>query len=308
MNSEQTVYSRDSNSVTRLRHERSISIYSVNVCGLKSKLFNPDFLETVSSYDILCFTETKTDKADIPLIEIPGFVCFPKNRTDLSIRKSGGVAIYVKQELASFVQVINSPCPYILWISCNGQMLNLPDNLLIGTVYIPPENSRYSSADLFQQIQQDVLTLSCNYRYISIIGDFNSRTASLPDYIDIPDDGTNHDLFANDVQLLDYFNIPKVRKSLDVHRNNYGSKLLDLCKHTNLFVANGRIGSDKSVGNFTCKNVSVIDYCIGNVNFLSLMSDFHVLPFSVLFSDVHSALTIQLKGNGNNCTNENSST
>jgi hypothetical protein len=55
--------------------------------------------------------------------------------------------------------------------------LNLSDNILLGAVYIPPENSKYTSADLFLQIEQDILSFSANYKYISVIGDFNSRTA-----------------------------------------------------------------------------------------------------------------------------------
>ena len=34
---------------------------SLNVCGLVSISKIPDFVEFVSSYDILCFTETKFD-------------------------------------------------------------------------------------------------------------------------------------------------------------------------------------------------------------------------------------------------------
>jgi hypothetical protein len=35
----------------------------------------------------------------------------------------------------------------------------------------------------------------------------------LPDYIDIPNDATDHSLFSDDVQLLEAYNIPKARKS-----------------------------------------------------------------------------------------------
>jgi hypothetical protein len=33
----------------------------LNVCGIKSKLLNPDFDLLIKSYDVLIFTETKTD-------------------------------------------------------------------------------------------------------------------------------------------------------------------------------------------------------------------------------------------------------
>jgi hypothetical protein len=77
--------------------------------------------------------------------------------------------------------------------------------------------------------------------------------ASLPDYIDIPNDTTDHNLFATDVHIIEAFDIPKARKSSDVQRNNHGSKILNLCNNTNISTTNGRIGPDKNVGDLTCK-------------------------------------------------------
>ena len=245
----------------------------------------------------LCFSETKTDKADIPLIDIAGYTCYLKNRTDLAVRRSGGIAIYVKEELSPFMHVIESPCSCVLWLSCNGIMLTMPDNFLIGAVYIPPESSKYSSPDISLQIEQNILSHSVNYKYIhvALIGDFNSRTCVLPDYIDIDEDDIDPDLITNDVCILDNLNIQRARKSCDTQINNFGYHLLNLCKHTNIFIANGRIGMDRNVGRFTCKNTSVIDYCLCNANFMSLISDFEVMGFSHQSSDVHNALFVELK-------------
>ena len=44
-----------------LKSKRQFKILSLNVCGLVSKIKMPDFIEYISSYDILCFTETKFD-------------------------------------------------------------------------------------------------------------------------------------------------------------------------------------------------------------------------------------------------------
>lgn len=49
----------------------------------------------------------------------------------------------------------------------------------------PPENSRYSSPDVFTQNENDVISLNNNY----IIGDFNNRSANLNDFIDISENG-----------------------------------------------------------------------------------------------------------------------
>ena len=42
-----------------------LNIHVLNVCGLKSKLLCPDFLNLISQHDILVFTETKLDDVDI---------------------------------------------------------------------------------------------------------------------------------------------------------------------------------------------------------------------------------------------------
>ena len=46
-----------------------IWILALNVCGLKSRLNTPEFKELCASYDILCFSETKCDDIDMPIVE-----------------------------------------------------------------------------------------------------------------------------------------------------------------------------------------------------------------------------------------------
>ena len=49
------------------------------------------------------------------------------------------------------------------------------------------------------------------------------------------------------------------------------SGLLDICKTNNLFIVNGRIGDDKTKsGKLTCKNSSVVDYCICTCSFFTI--------------------------------------
>lgn len=62
----------------------------------------PEFIQEVRKYDILCFSETKTDGADAHNVGIQGYVCFLNNRHELPSHRSGGIAIHLRQELASF--------------------------------------------------------------------------------------------------------------------------------------------------------------------------------------------------------------
>ena len=61
---------------------------------------------------------------------------------------------------------------------------------------------------------------------------------------------------------LSYIIIP-LRTSKDSVLDNYGRRLLDLCKSTGLIIVNGRLGADKYIGDFTCitpRGQSVMDY------------------------------------------------
>ena len=62
------------------------------VCGLTSKLQSPDFMSLISSNDILIATETKTDNADIPNVDIPNYTVHVKNHSKFK-HESGGVDI-----------------------------------------------------------------------------------------------------------------------------------------------------------------------------------------------------------------------
>jgi hypothetical protein len=47
------------------------------------------------------------------------------------------------------------------------------------------------------------------------------------------------------------------------------------------------MGDDRNKGKLTCKNVSIVDYCISSVCLLKCFSNFAVLDFSHFYLDVH---------------------
>ena len=98
-----------------------------------------------------------------------------------------------------------------------------------------------------------------------MVGDFNARTAEEKDYIFLEDYEFGDDLQGisiNEVCNLDIFGIPRRRTSKDKGKNRYGN---------NVFIMNGRLGKDQ-IGNLTCRNASVVDYCLSNVNVLERLA------------------------------------
>ena len=66
------------------------------MCGIKSKLLNPDFELFIKRYDIIVFVETKTNEFDE--LKLPNdYDYFIKNRKKCK-KKSGGIAIVYKKK------------------------------------------------------------------------------------------------------------------------------------------------------------------------------------------------------------------
>ena len=78
---------------------------------------------------------------------------------------------------------------------------------------------------------------------------------------------------------------------MDKKTNVNANGLLNLCKNFNLNIVNGRFGSDKGVGDYTChKNgiaPSVLDYTIISDSLLPHIANFSVGTFDRALSDVH---------------------
>jgi len=112
--------------------------------------------------------------------------------------------------------------------------------------------------------------------HLLLMGYFNARTANIPYFIR-PDTVDNVPQLRDHSGILTHNNEP--RTSLDNVCNKQGQLLLHFCKSYSLFIANGRVGDDKSVGNYTYISTcstgkSTIDYvllyengfhCIANV-------------------------------------------
>ena len=88
-------------------------------------------------------------------------------------------------------------------------------------------NTPYFQPDTFDQIENEIRTFSQNYKYISLFGDFNSRTAE--DFIDFEINEHEQDFtefLQNDLATLNELNIDKNRKNVDKVKSRSGNNLL----------------------------------------------------------------------------------
>ena len=216
-------------------------------------------------------------------INIEGYEHFVSNRTvrhPNAKRDSGGLIVYLKNCLISEDTFVKSVDDCIIWFKFSGHVFNLEGDVYICLCYNTPINSSreiYNEKNIFDMIQDDMVEFeahsakTCNF---VICGDFNARTAELPDYVE-------HDnLELLDILPDDYVvDTPIPRLSEDKTSNEYGHDLLQFCKNTGLRIINGRLGDDAGIGKFTCikKNgSSVVDYVLCKQGMFPLINYFVV--------------------------------
>ena len=238
------------------------------------------------------------------VLSLPGFKWFGHNRSVIHPRArcgSGGVGLLVRDYLFNFynVHVIDHTMEGALWIKFSA--VNAAVSFIICVCYLPPERSsravdaQYFYDELLRQLysyQQEEIVIIC--------GDFNSRIASKPDFIEGVDDVIK-------------------RAPLDNAYNSHGDRLLEFLLSTNCCVMNGRSG----VNDFTCisnKGLSVVDYCIVPHEHVQPVNNFAVRRARFVFDNAgwagimdpshsipdHSILTWGVNLLGNRYENESS--
>jgi hypothetical protein len=275
------------------------------VCGVSAKLKCPDFLTWLNNYEIICLQETKTDDTDS--ICVPGYDVHLFNRQKITRYRSGGIAVFVKKEISKYITFDkHSNSNLIKFFKISKEVCNTTSNedIVCGVVYLPPNGSKFSHNDPYFEMQNEIFRYCNDSKNIILLGDFNSRCGNLSDYT-VTDDLICSTFELQNIQeeegnIFKQFEIQNIqlnRNHADISINNYGRQLVEFCKVNNLFIWNGRIGRDKDNPKLTCKDKSVIDYCLSTSFVFETIDNFEVEEFCDLYSDVHCALSISLNVN-----------
>ena len=188
-------------------------------------------------------------------------------------RKSGGLGAFIKNDIYSLFEVIETQTDYLFWLKLPRKYTDIDDDILIGDVYVPPMQSRFYNDDSYELFENDISDMCNKTPHLFLFGDFNAQTAEMPDYSVC--DEYLADIFDYDAYTMQYFDQKYVmetfgitidRKSQDKKTNSQGYKLAELCKNNNLAVLNGRTGKDSGIGKMTFRNMSVIDYIVATLN------------------------------------------
>ncbi len=131
-------------------------------------------------------------------------------------------------------------------------------------VYIAPIGSKHENESLFQNLVTDIAKVQTLGGIVLLGGDFNARTATLLDTLDISD--LCELLQALELAKIKQPNVVATRQNRDASVGGWGHELLDLCCDTGLLILNGRTPGDQS-GEFTCLangGRSTVDYIVGS--------------------------------------------
>lgn len=276
-----------------LTNNLSIQILSINVGGLQRRLQGPDFEDFIQNYSLICIQETHFDGFDS--INIEGFTALPLMIRKRARNRSGGIAILVKDNMLDKVKILKNSGENFYWFT----LLNcFAVNILFCAVYIPPECSAYSEIGLFDTLESDLVQLNSDKNFeVCLLGDFNAHTCSDSDFITIDDtieQNLHIDNIYDRVSIEDLGFSPYRYNSDNTQIDNYGKRLLEMCRSFNVYIANGRLGGDKFLGNKTCKASTVVDYALLSPLLFTLVNDFKVLPFDPMLSDAHCGIHISL--------------
>ena len=131
---------------------------SLNVCGMRRKLQYPEFRELIRNYDLFCVTESKLDNYDI--VDVPGYKFISQTRRQKCLRRSGGIGVFVNDNISQYITIIDSDSDYVMWFKLCRTFFKADDDLIFGVVYLPPTDSRFNNPDELELLETEITTMS----------------------------------------------------------------------------------------------------------------------------------------------------
>ena len=176
---------------------------------------------------------------------IKGYRMFYCNRkrgiTQARGRNSGGILVYVK-DCVTAVSVYKTSLESIMWLKVGNGSRKLSEQVFMGICYCPPERSKFTNTDFWEQLETDVAGLP-NAESVILMGDFNARTGHIQDYItDSVDDWEAY--FSPNAACKSQME----QANQDKKETYYGQCLVELCLKADLRILNGRLFKDKGLG------------------------------------------------------------
>ncbi|VDI82438.1 Hypothetical predicted protein, partial [Mytilus galloprovincialis] len=276
---------------------RSIKNISLNVCGIISKLKFPDLEEKCADYDILCFCESKLDNLDE--VEFSNFVKLPPLNRKGAKHKSGGIVVFVKEFLYSNIEVLECSSENALWFIVNNILY---EPVLFGACYIPPERSDYSSIDIFDVIETELLKYAVDKNCkVCLLGDFNAHTGKKDDFVEmnhyVSESAQLDKEIKQNFDFVDLDALEKVKKPWFNRECAEKRKLYHRAKNYNWRVKTAESKTNLTVCSKEYKKVLCNQYRLYNKNFIKKLKNLRQNDCKSYWNLLNRACSSQTKQN-----------
>ena len=266
--------------------------------GFEEKIKDVKFKNFICTYDIVFLSECWLNKSCDT--EIDNFVCRPIILSKKKYKQGCGLYVMIRKSIANFVKIIEVKYETIVWIKVSKDITGCGSDYYICNLYIPPYNSifyKIHNCDIFYELENQLISYSQLSQKIFVFGDLNARTSVLCDYVQY--DFLHTSVLNTLGDLVSYITdeaLPN-RVNPDKGTNDFGTRLLTVCKSSGLRIVNGR-HREGLANDFTfsgSRGMSVIDYLLTKPENFDDIDKFVISNFTT-FSD-HAPLHVQLKIN-----------
>ena len=245
-----------------MRDPDSFECIALNCCGFNSKMENGIFDGFLCNFDLICLSETETQHADLndSALQDTHYALNSDLKNAKKLVGSHGVLVLVRNKYEKHVKLLTEGVSKnTVWFLVDREVLG--KKTLFGAVYIPCERGKYPDNSAFADLRNDIDQFKEQYDDVPIclLGDFNSRTGRLQDFVDLDTtsaETTGLDGIFNDLQPIpsDLTDVNLLRANADWGVNKNGRQLIEFCKNQNLRILNGRACADREIGKITCHN------------------------------------------------------
>ena len=174
------------------RHHSSINIGYWNINKLTSKQVDKSkddmFIRSIHKSDIIGLAEVKCYMSKSNFED--SIVHTVERKSSKGKQTYGGLGILIRKNLRKGVKYLPLACSEYQWLMLDKNYFGFDRDLYLCFAYIPPQHSSYcidQNTDFLELVETDISVYK-NKGSVLILGDFNERTASQPDFISDDDD------------------------------------------------------------------------------------------------------------------------
>lgn len=103
---------------------------------------------------------------DTDIVSLEGYTFIGQTRRQKYLRKSGGIDAFIKDALFNSATVLETPSNYIMWLKLSKKDFSLDDDIILGIVYHPPENSKYYTDNENEIFEVEITATSISHKYV----------------------------------------------------------------------------------------------------------------------------------------------